>query len=49
MTTSVVTFLQPFVVAGYTDELPAGKYGGLADDDVMQSDSFAALLMILPS
>ncbi len=41
-TTSVVTFLHPFVVAGYTDELPAGDYEVLADEDVMQSDSFAA-------
>ena len=41
-TTSVVTFLHPFVVAGYTDELPAGDYEVLADDDVMLSHSFAA-------
>jgi len=41
-TTSVVTFLHPFVVAGYTDELAAGEYEVLADDDVMQSHSFAA-------
>ena len=41
-TTSVVTFLHPFVVAGYTDELPAGEYQVLADDEVMQSHSFAA-------
>ena len=41
-TTSVVTFLHPFVVAGYIDELSAGEYGVLADDEVMQSDSFAA-------
>lgn len=34
-TTSVVTFLHPFVVAGYTDELPAGDCDVLADDDVM--------------
>ena len=40
-TTSVVTFLYPFVVAGYTDELPAGAYQVLADDEVMQSHSFA--------
>lgn len=25
-TTSVVTFLHPFVVAGYADDLPAGDY-----------------------
>ena len=41
-TTSVVAFLHPFVVAGYTDELPAGEYEVLADDEVMQSYSFAA-------
>lgn len=41
-TTSFVTFLNPFVVAGYTDELPAGEYEVLADDDVMLSNSFAA-------
>ena len=41
-TTSVVTFLYPFVVAGYTDELPAGAYEMSADDQVMQSYSFAA-------
>ena len=35
-TTSVVTFPYPFVVAGYTDELPAGEYQVLADDEVMQ-------------
>ena len=41
-TTSIVTFLHPFVVAGYTDELPAGEYQVLADDEVMLSHSFAA-------
>ena len=37
-----MTFLHPFVVAGFTDELPAGDYEVLADDDVMLSHSFAA-------
>ncbi|UWR12150.1 hypothetical protein [Sulfitobacter mediterraneus] len=41
-TTSVVTFIHPFVVAGYTDELSAGEYEMLADDEVTHSDSFAA-------
>ena len=41
-TTSIVTFFYPFVTAGYTDELPAGKYQVLADDEVMLSNSFAA-------
>ncbi|UYV38365.1 hypothetical protein N4R57_04565 [Rhodobacteraceae bacterium D3-12] len=37
-----MTFLYPFAVAGYTDELPAGERQVFADDEVMQSDSFAA-------
>jgi len=41
-TTSIVTFLHPFVVAGYADELPAGEYEVLADDEVILSHSFAA-------
>lgn len=41
-TTSVVTFPYLFVVAGYTDELPEGEYQVLAEDQVMQSHSFAA-------
>lgn len=40
-TTSVVTFLPPFVVARHMDELPAGDCGVLADDDVMLSHSSA--------
>lgn len=40
-TMSVVTFLPPFVVARYMDELPAGDCGVLADDDVMLSHSSA--------
>lgn len=34
-TTSVVTCLHPIVVAGYTDELPAGEYEVLASNEVM--------------
>jgi hypothetical protein len=41
-TTSIVTFLHPFVVAGYNDELPAGEYEVLVDEDVMPSSNFAA-------
>lgn len=41
-TTSFVTFYNPFVVAGYTDELPAGRYEVLAEDEVLHSASFAA-------
>ena len=41
-TTSLVTFIHPFVVAGYTDELPSGSYELFAQDDVMQGHSFMA-------
>lgn len=41
-TTSVVTFLNPFVVAGYTDELPPDEYELLADEDIVQIRSFAS-------
>jgi len=41
-TTSIVTFLDPFVVAGYAGDLPAGEYKVLADDDAVLSQSFAA-------
>lgn len=41
-TKSVVTFLHPFVVTGYKDELPAGDYEVLTDEEVMLSHSFAA-------
>ncbi|MGB3246171.1 MAG: hypothetical protein WBB25_16675 [Sulfitobacter sp.] len=41
-TTSFVTFNHSFVVAGYTDELPAGRYQILAEDEVLRSASFAA-------
>jgi len=41
-TTSIVLFFHPFVVAGYTDELPAGDYEVLADDEVILSSSSAA-------
>ncbi|WP_227272616.1 hypothetical protein [Roseobacter weihaiensis] len=41
-TTSFVTFAHPFLVAGYTDELPPGSYELFAEDEVMQSLSFMA-------
>ena len=43
-TTSLVTFVHPFVVAGYADELPPGPggYELFAEDEVMQSHSFMA-------
>jgi hypothetical protein len=37
-----VTFVHPFGVAGYTDELPPGGYELFAEDEVMQSLSFMA-------
>ena len=41
-TTSLVTFEHPFVVAGYTDELPPGNYEIFAEDEVLQSGTFMA-------
>lgn len=41
-TTSIVTFGFPFVLAGYPDELPAGDYEVVVDEDLLQSLSFAA-------
>ena len=34
-TTSKVTFLHTFVVGGYDDELPAGTYSIIAEDEVV--------------
>lgn len=41
-TTSLVTFVHPFVAAGYTDELPPGSCELFAKDEVMQSLGFIA-------
>lgn len=41
-TTSIVTFLHPFVVAGHAKELPAGEYEVLAEDEAVLTQSFAA-------
>ena len=41
-TTSHVTFLHPFVMGGYPDELPAGTYEVTAEDEILQSLSFSA-------
>ncbi len=41
-TTSVMTFVHPFILAGYTDELPAGDYEVIVDEELIQSLSFAA-------
>ncbi len=40
--TSLVTFVHPFALAGYTDELPPGSYEVLAEDEVVRSLSFTA-------
>ena len=40
--TSFVTFFHPFEMGGYTDELPPGTYEVTAEDEVLQSLSFAA-------
>ncbi len=37
-----MTFVHPFVLAGYADELPPGSYELFAEDEVMQSLSFTA-------
>lgn len=41
-TTSTVTFTYPFSLAGYPEELPAGDYEIIVDEDLLQSLSFAA-------
>ena len=41
-TTSIVTFLHPFLVAGHPKELPAGEYEVVAEDEVILAQSFAA-------
>ena len=41
-TTSLVTFVHPFVMAGYNDELSLGSYALFAEDEVLQSLSFTA-------
>lgn len=41
-TTSVVTFLYPFVLAGHPDELPAGDYEVLAEDEAILTQSVTA-------
>lgn len=39
---SKVTFPQPFTLAGYTDELPAGTYDVLVEEELIEGTSFAA-------
>ena len=41
-TTSTVTFAHPFRVPGYEDELPAGRYEVIADEDLLEGLSFEA-------
>ncbi len=39
---STVTFSNAFALSGYTDELPAGDYEILAEDELLQELSFEA-------
>jgi hypothetical protein len=41
-TTSTVTFAHPFRIPGYEDELPAGSYEVIADEDLLEGLSFEA-------
>jgi hypothetical protein len=41
-TRSTVTFAHPFRIAGYEDELPAGDYEVVVDEDLLEGLSFEA-------
>jgi hypothetical protein len=41
-TRSVVTFPHPFTLSGYSDELPAGDYELLVEEELLEGLSFAA-------
>lgn len=41
-TRSIVTFEFPFVIAGYLDELPAGNYEVIGEEDLLEGLSFTA-------
>lgn len=41
-TRSTVTFAHAFHIAGYDDELPAGTYDVVVDEDLLQGLSFEA-------
>lgn len=41
-TTSTVTFVYPFVLPGYSNELPAGTYEVIAEDELLANLSFTA-------
>lgn len=40
-TTSIVTFPQPFTLSGYSDELPAGPYEVLVEEELLYGVSFS--------
>ncbi|SFR11461.1 hypothetical protein [Poseidonocella sedimentorum] len=41
-TRSTVTFSNPFTLSGYPDELPAGEYEVLVEEELLQGLSFEA-------
>ncbi|SNS59960.1 hypothetical protein [Antarctobacter heliothermus] len=41
-TRSTVTFSNPFTLSGYTDDLPAGDYELLVEEELLQGLSFEA-------
>lgn len=41
-TRSTVTFAFPFVISGFPDELPAGNYEIIVEEDLLQNLSFVA-------
>lgn len=41
-TKSTVTFEHPFFLSGYTDELPAGDYDVVVEEELLEGLSFAA-------
>ncbi len=41
-TNSTVTFKHPFFLSGYTDELPAGDYDVVVQEELLEGLSFAA-------
>ena len=41
-TRSTVTFVHSFRIAGYEDELPAGDYDVVVDEDLLEGVSFEA-------
>ena len=40
--TSLVTFAHPFVIPGYEDELPAGRYEVIVEEELLEGLSFEA-------